>query len=288
MYKPRANKEEIFSSIIEMLSLQKEDELISIIQSASVDKSIFTYEEFIPSSHFSFALPRMDVIPLINFDKIYYGRLVLKISMKDYKSKFNNIDQIREKIKNILEKLIDTDPRKDCVVEISPLPRNIGAHKPNAVVLDYYSNRLEYIENFLDTSVFKEQAQRIINNLKYYKDYATAISAARSTLETFMKVVLKIDKQKIGMGDLTNQFIQELITQRLNLCNEKQEGEELLKQFLNNKFQGVTDFRHEKGMDHGPDISFIAPIQHDARLVVESAISIMSYSIEILEANKRR
>jgi len=154
--------------------------------------------------------------------------------------------------------------------------------------LNNYSNRLKYIENFLDRPVFKEQAQRMINNLKNHKDYATAISAARSILETFMKLVLKIDKPKIDMGVLTEQFIQELITQRLNLCNEKQEGKELLKNFLNNKFQGVTDFRHKKGMAHGPDSSFIAPIQHDARLVVESAISIMSYSIEILEANKRR
>lgn len=246
------DREKLLSSLIELLYVSKTDPTPRHV-------AIFVIKNAEPS------------ISYCDQGVYSYIKLTLNLQMENFISQ----QLFKQKVESLINEQLKTCfPNYEYhYVLICPILRDIGAHKDD-YPKKYFQERITSINDYVNSEAFTETSVRTINALES-KDYPAAIGGARETLESFMKHITSTDEQQFNK--LCANFKMKLLSQ-----NNDTNCEEVIN-LLDQLILCITKLRNIYGTGHGPSKDK-APIKsYNARLIVETAISIMSYAKELLE-----
>lgn len=248
----KEDQEKLLSSLVELLSKSNTDSTIRKV-------AIFNIKKADPA--------------IFYFDHSVYGHIKLTLNLQ--MDNFLSQQIFQHDVESLIKKHLKTCfPNYEYhYVLICPILRDTGAHKDD-YPKKYYQERITSINDYVNSESFTQTSARILNALES-KDYPAAVGGARETLESFMKHITSTDEQQFNK--LCANFNMKLLSQ-----NNDTNCEEVIN-LLDKLILCITKLRNIYGTGHGPSKDK-APIKsYNARLIVETAISIMSYAKELLE-----
>jgi len=276
--KDKAFEDKILSSLVESLENKASAELIKYAQSNG--KIIF---RIIPYSHL-----RSNGQLQLDLELTYEDYSKMNKLYKPYDMKSEIVDALN---KISLRELVDYYRLSinDIDVVYAILPEDKGLHKTNETK-EYFKSKIDEINSYINSDIFSSKSNNMLQSL-HRECYDDAIGQARTTLETFMKIIVKKngDELKKGFNDLFNQTITIILKNRQEKIPDLQNNDITpdIKTILDTLMKAISNTRCTIGYAHGLPQDAVLPLPQDAYLVVESTITILSYMKKNLTANAK-